>query len=68
VLSKEIEEARKEILRLNNKRQCPGCYAEIEKEAAYCSKCGQKLENVEIVEPKQVPIEENTEQEDEKKE
>ena len=67
-LSKEIEVARKEILRLNNKRQCPKCYAEIEKEAAYCSKCGQKLENVEIVEPKQVPIEENTEQEDEKKE
>lgn len=57
VLSKEIEVARKEILRLNNKTQCPECYAEIEKEAVYCSKCGQKLENVEIVEPEQVPIE-----------
>ena len=68
VLSKEIEIARKEILRLNNKRQCPECYAEIEKEAAFCSKCGQKLENVEVVEPEQVPIEENIEKEDEKKE
>ena len=58
VLSKEIEEARKEILRLNNKRQCPECYAEIEKEAVYCSKCGQKLENVEVVELKEKPIEE----------
>lgn len=62
-LSKEIEGARKEILELNNKRQCPKCYAEIEKEAAFCSKCGQKLENVEVVEPEQVPIEENSEQE-----
>ena len=63
VLSKEIEEARKEILKLNNKRQCPKCYAEIEKEAAFCSKCGQKLENVEVVEPEQVPIEEAEEEE-----
>ena len=63
VLSKEIEEARKEILRLNNKRQCPECYAEIEKEAVYCSKCGQKLENVEIIEPKMVPIEEESKEE-----
>ena len=45
-LSKEIEEARKEILQLNNKRQCPNCYAEIEKDAAFCSKCGHKLENI----------------------
>lgn len=60
-LSKKIEVARKEILKLNNKRQCPKCYAEIEKEAAFCSKCGQKLENIEVVEPEQVPIEENNE-------
>lgn len=57
-LSKEIEVARKEILVLNNKRQCPKCYAEIEKEAAFCSKCGEKLQNVGVVEIKQEPIEE----------
>lgn len=66
VLSKEIEVARKEILRLNNKRQCPKCYAEIEKEAVFCSKCGQKLENTEIVEPGMVPINEENDKEEEK--
>ena len=56
-LSKEIEEARREILKLNNKRQCPECYAEIEKDAAFCSKCGHKLEAIEVVKPEQVPEE-----------
>ncbi len=64
-LSKEIENARKEILKLNNKRQCPQCYAEIEKEAAFCSKCGQKLEDVEVVEPEMVPINEEKDKEEE---
>ena len=63
-LSKEIEEARKEILQLNNKRQCPNCYAEIEKDAAFCSKCGHKLETIEVVETEQMPIEENSEEVD----
>lgn len=57
-LSKEIEEARKEILKLNKKRQCPKCYAEIEEEALFCSKCGHKLETVDVVEPEQIPEEE----------
>lgn len=62
-LSKEIEEARKEILRLNNKRQCPICYAEIEKDAAFCSKCGHKLEAItEVVKTEQIPQEESTEE------
>lgn len=56
-LSKEIEEARKEILKLNNKRQCPECYAEIEKDAVFCSKCGHKLENIGVVKTEQVPEE-----------
>lgn len=43
-LSKEIEEARLEVLKLNNKRLCPNCLTEIEKTAAFCSKCGEKLE------------------------
>lgn len=63
-LSKEIEIARKEILKLNNKRQCPKCYAEIEKEAVFCSKCGQKLKNVEIVESERVPINEEIHEEE----
>ena len=41
-LSKETEEARKEILILNNKKICKKCFAEIEKDAMFCSKCGEK--------------------------
>lgn len=44
ILSKEIEEARKEILKLNKKRQCTNCYTEIDKDAIFCSKCGAKQE------------------------
>lgn len=43
-LSKEIEEARQEILKLNKKRQCHSCFAEIEKDALFCPKCGVKQE------------------------
>lgn len=53
-LSNEIEEARKEIMQLNNKKQCPKCYAEIEKDAAFCSKCGEKIQTVEVVDLEQV--------------
>lgn len=67
-LSKEIEEARKEILKLNNKKQCSNCYAEIEKDAVFCSKCGQKVQTVEVVEPKQVPEEAKTTEPEEKNE
>lgn len=41
-LSNEIEEARKEILVLNNKKMCKKCFAEIEKNAMFCPKCGEK--------------------------
>ena len=53
-LTKQIEEARQEVLKLNKKRQCSKCYAEIEKDAAFCSKCGTKQEpEVEVA--KEVP-------------
>lgn len=41
-LSKEIEEAGKEILVLNNKKMCKKCFAEIENDAKFCPKCGEK--------------------------
>ncbi len=41
-LSKEMEDARKEILVLNNKKICKKCFAEIEKDAMFCPKCGEK--------------------------
>lgn len=46
-LAKEIEEARIEILKLNQKRICKKCAAEIEETALFCSKCGEKQEQEE---------------------
>lgn len=42
VLSTEIETCLKSILELKNKKQCPKCHAELELDAVYCSKCGEK--------------------------
>lgn len=41
-LSKGIEEARLEILKLNQKKLCCKCGIEIEKGAMFCPKCGEK--------------------------
>lgn len=69
-LSKEIEESRLEILKLNNKRQCPKCFAEIDKDASFCSKCGEKLQEetkvTEVVEPEEVEKEEEKPEKEEK--
>lgn len=43
-LSKEIEEARIEILKLNQKKLCSKCSAEIENGALFCPKYGEKQE------------------------
>lgn len=65
-LCKEMEDARIEILKLNKKRMCSKCYAEIDSDAQFCPKCGmkqteekttfekaeEKLETVEIPEEK----------------
>lgn len=41
-LSKEIEDAKKEILVLNHKKVCKKCFAEIEDSAQFCPQCGEK--------------------------
>lgn len=41
-LAKEIEDARIEILKLNKKKLCSKCSAEIENVAMFCPKCGEK--------------------------
>lgn len=41
-LSNKIENARKEILELNNKKICKKCFAEIETDSIFCSKCGKR--------------------------
>ena len=40
VLSDEIESNLKQCLELKDKRQCPSCFAEIEKDVKFCPKCG----------------------------
>ena len=67
VLSDEIDGLLKQCLELKNKKQCPKCYKEIEKDDKFCSNCGEKqtndkpqeeevlekLENTEVAEEKQ---------------
>ncbi len=43
-LSDEIESILKECLELKDKKQCPNCFTEIEKDVQFCPKCGAKQE------------------------
>lgn len=43
-LANEIENARQKILELNEKKECPNCYAQIDIECTYCPKCGKNQE------------------------
>ena len=52
ILSDKIVNCKNEILKLNEKRQCKNCYAEIEISANYCPNCGFKQENEEQEENK----------------
>lgn len=55
-LSDEIESYLKECLELKDKRQCPNCYTEIDKDIKFCPECGAKQE-VPVEEPaKEVEI------------
>lgn len=59
VLSDKIINCKDEILKLNEKRQCKNCYAEIEISANYCPNCGFKQENEEEIDKQQESKEEN---------
>lgn len=48
-LSRDIEEARMKILKLNQKKQCIKCNNEIHERDIYCSRCGEKQEIQETV-------------------
>lgn len=45
-LSDRIEDERKEILSLKDKRQCENCYTEIDIDYNYCPHCGQTQESI----------------------
>ena len=44
VMSDEIEALLKECLELKDRKQCPKCFTEIEKNAKFCPKCGMRQE------------------------
>ena len=68
-LSDEIDSNLKQCLELKDKRQCPNCFAEIEKDVKFCPKCGTKQEEikeepakeVEIIEDNKNPFDGNSE-------
>ena len=62
-LSAEIEESLKSILELKNKKQCIKCHAELDLDAVFCSKCGERQPEPEVIEPEVVTekTEEHTE-------
>lgn len=47
-LCDRIEEERKELLTLRDKRQCPNCFCEIELDYQYCPNCGDKQQHDEV--------------------
>ena len=63
VLSDEIESNLKQCLELKDKKQCPNCFTEIEKDVKFCPKCGEKQEEVKEEPAKEVEVVENTEEE-----
>ena len=69
VLSDEIDSLLRECLTLKDKKQCPKCYKEIDKEAQFCSSCGEKqndepAKEVEVLENREnIVVAENKEEE-----
>ena len=63
VLSDEIESNLKQCLELKDKRQCPSCFAEIEKDVKFCPKCGTKQEEIEAKEVEVLEKEETNHEE-----
>lgn len=63
-LSDEIDLILKQCLELKDKRQCPNCYAEIEKNVKFCPKCGTQQEEIKEEPAKEVEIVEDSNKED----
>lgn len=69
ILSNEIDGLLKECLELKDKKQCPNCYKEIEKDVKFCPNCGEKqtdepAKEVEILEElENTQVEEDNESE-----
>ena len=66
-LSDEIESILKQCLELKDKKQCPNCYTEIEKDVKFCPKCGAKQEKIKEEPAKEVEIVEESNKEEKEK-
>lgn len=66
VLSAEIETCLKSILELKEKKQCEKCHAEIELNASFCPKCGEKqpVEEVKVAEVVEANVDDSAEAQD----
>ena len=66
VLSAEIETCLKSILELKEKKQCEKCQAEIELNASFCPKCGEKqpVEEVKVAEVVDANVDNSAETQD----
>ncbi len=59
VMSDEIESYLKQCLELKDRKQCPKCFVEIDKDFNYCPNCGQEQEiqnvkEIEVIEKDEV--------------
>ncbi len=61
VLAADTEACLKSILELRKKKQCPKCHTELELDALYCSKCGEKQPEEEVLEAEVVETEADSE-------
>ena len=66
ILSSEIESCLTSILELKDKKQCIKCHAEIDENAVFCPKCGEKQPEIEVKEAE--VVEEKTEKQEDKNE
>lgn len=41
--TEEIEDAKREVIKMKNKRICPNCQNTVEENSAFCNHCGEKL-------------------------
>ena len=60
-MSKEIEDLLQQCLELKDKKQCPKCYKEIDKNMKFCPECGSKQEEKEETTEAQSNLEKTTE-------